>query len=179
MFKPTVLAVAAAFLFLCTGAAQAELYQYVDQNGVVHYTDNYAAIPEQYRPQATVSPEAPAEPQDRQAAGSTPTPDDPGRVTDETGGKEQTEASDKNRNARQQEWEQLVERKKQLDQTYESLLEEKAALDARSKKISKEDEIKAYNQEVKQVNEKIRQYREKEKALRSDIDQYNERIRQE
>lgn len=175
MYKQIVLGVAAALIFLCTGTAQAQLYQYVDQNGVVHYTDNYATIPEQYRSEATASPEARSEPRNPQAAAT----DDPDRATDGPGEKEQAEASDKNGNARQQEWEQLMERKKQLDQTYENLLKEKEALDARSEEISKEDEIKAYNQEVKQVNEKIRQYREKEKALRSDIDQYNERIKNE
>jgi len=178
MCKQTVVGIAAALVFLCAITAQAELYQYTDQNGVVHYTDNYPAIPEQYRPQVDAQEETPpepqkTEPQKAQSENPASQPEDPGQK--DPGGLDKTAGDDATRHKGAA----LAERKKKLDQTYEALMEEKKALDAQAGELTGKDEIRAYNEKVAQLNEKIKQYQEKRQALKTEIEAFNKGVKGE
>jgi hypothetical protein len=59
MMIQNILRLATAALIFISIPAHAEFYQYEDKNGVVHYTDNFATIPEQYRSQISSHPETP------------------------------------------------------------------------------------------------------------------------
>jgi len=58
MIHRSIIIMATAAFILVSNAANAEFYQYTDDKGVVHYTDNFATIPEQYRSQIASHPEA-------------------------------------------------------------------------------------------------------------------------
>lgn len=47
----TLVFLALACLSLGTGAAHAEIYKYVDRNGVTHYSDSVSSVPRKYRDQ--------------------------------------------------------------------------------------------------------------------------------
>jgi chromosome segregation ATPase len=171
MDKKYLLLAAAACVLLCTSFALAELYQYTDKNGVVHYTDDYTTIPEQYRSQIDSQPETPPD----QAAGQQPAAEE--TENNRTGKTPQEEkASQASMQALKDKREQLIKEKQQLDQTYQALLKQKKDLEGQAGSLSKDSEIQEYNRKVKELNERITNYREKEQALKARIEQYNKRI---
>ncbi len=58
--RPAPLALAAALLVLCSGPASAEIYQWVDEQGTIHFTDDASSVPPARRGSArTLRREAP------------------------------------------------------------------------------------------------------------------------
>ena len=168
--KTQILAGAAAVLavFLLTVSAGAELYEYTDQSGVTHYTNNPASIPEKYRSRAQSTPETSAAPSKNKA-------DD--TVQQEKGKTaKKGPAPEKSEKALTEKRDQLIQKKEALDQRFENLMQEKEKLAAQREKLSKDSEIKAYNKKVQALNQKIKNYQQKEQALKAEIQAYNKKI---
>jgi len=198
MIIRNTIGIVAAVLFLFSIPAHAEFYQYKDDNGVVHYTDNYSTIPAPYRSQVESHAETPpdatreaatAKPQASEKEKSAPPAwnqdSEEEKETQDNVVPEPTEASaEGGQKESKTEWlkEQragLLKRKEQLDRQHENLIKERQELQSKRDKMEEPAEIEAYNQKVQELNEKITQYQEKQSALKSEIESYNKRIKEQ
>ncbi len=180
---PALLA-AAVFLLALPAAVQAELYQYKDQEGVVHFTDDYGRIPEKYRSQVKTHESTEPEPEkaEQETGRRSSNPEQAGeQEKEEAAGKESLEGSlteGGETASLQQKREALVQKKEKLNSAYKSLAEEKKQLEARREELSGDEEIEEYNTRVNELNRKIKQYRKEEEALKAEINKYNQQIRE-
>ena len=131
--------------------AQAEFYQYVDDDGVRHFTENYADIPEKYKPLVNIHKSEPAP----------ETADD--TDTDRTQ-KEETPAT----------LESLMMQKNELDAEYESLVERQSRLISQKQTLVPEE----YSEVAEQLNADIRSYRQRQEAYNERVKTYNSTLPQ-
>lgn len=133
-------------IYLCSPAfCETDIYSYVDDNGIKHFTENYADIPEKYRPQLKIqkSIESPQE------------NDVPGE-----------QKSEKPLISR----EDLEKQREQLDQEYSALIERRSALTIQKDTIG----LEAYNVKAKQLNADIKAYQDKKNAYDQRVETYNQ-----
>jgi hypothetical protein len=194
MMIQNILRLATAALIFISIPAHAEFYQYEDKNGVVHYTDNFATIPEQYRSQISSHPETPPASQEKTRNPGIHS-NEPSIASDNESSWQdsKTENSDNQKISKAEEKDSsgkdmetarlkrqrqiLLEEKNRMNDKYKKILKEKQKLESSRSEIEEEAEINAYNKKVQQLNEKINEYREKENALKSEIQEYNEMIK--
>jgi hypothetical protein len=82
-----VIAIAVAAVGLSASVAGAEVYRYVDENGVPHYSDSVESIPDRYRDQvADISKELEARPGIHVIPGMNGTPGEAGAETEDEAG---------------------------------------------------------------------------------------------
>jgi len=55
--KIIVFSLCCLFYFVTHATAGGEYYQYVDDSGIKHFTENYAEVPDQYKPQIKIHKE--------------------------------------------------------------------------------------------------------------------------
>lgn len=160
----------AGILVLLTSPVWGEYYQYTDENGVLRYTDNIAAIPPDQRPKVKIYESVKSSPVQeksdvrataRAGASLTPAsadqdiiPDAAGRWTD--------------RLARQAEAAEGLDRiQADLNQTFMSLQNEKMALEAKATTTASGDyqkQVDALNAKIARYESQLLEFREKEKA---------------
>ncbi|MBA2880644.1 DNA repair exonuclease SbcCD ATPase subunit [Desulfosalsimonas propionicica] len=152
-------------LFLWSLPVEAEYYQYKDENGKLHYTDDISQIPEHSsetlkkfdsvssRPEST-RPESRKrnQSQNRHASGET------------WDGKLENTAK------------QLDSEREKLQQTYQELQNEKQELKQKSTDDMTKSERNAHARKIRELNSRIRRYNEQEKAFSEKIKRLNGRI---
>jgi len=157
----------------------AEFYKYYDENGNVHFTDDYNKIPLDQREEVegyeeSISEETPSE--------ETPEEADSAEAETETEGAEEdgeTAATEEyDVDAKAGEFEQ---RKVEMEQEYEELVKERERLDQMRKDIKTQKQLKAsgYNEGVKALNEKMKEHDQKRQELISEIEQHNAKLSEE
>lgn len=152
-------------LFCYPVSVSAEFYKYFDENGNVHFTDDFNRVPVDQRPNVkgyteSVSPEetdedAGAPKNDKQAG------------NDKAEDKASEFANQLNN---------LDERKEALDKEYQSLIEENSRLEQMRKTAKTADDVKKYNQSVNDLNKKLQAHDKKRQVYASDVEAYNAKI---
>jgi hypothetical protein len=136
------------FYILSAASVSAEYYQWIDQDGIKHFTDDVSEIPEDQRPGLNIYK-------------SIKTPDKK---------KPDKNKSDKNKNIITSE--SLVIKKDALDIEYDNLVEKKEALKEQKKGLSK----KKYNKLVTELNIAIQKYQKKTDEYEILVEKYNKQI---
>ncbi len=139
---------ASFLILLSTIPAFCEYYQYIDKNGVKHFTDNLTEIPEHQKKELNIYQ-------------TIDTPDNKKPRQIKTTPNENTITA-----------ESLVIKKDALDIEYESLMKRKQELNEKKEQIGK----KKYNEMVIKLNEEIKQYQDKSQAYEKLLIQYNDQI---
>ena len=156
-------------VLLVSGAANAEFYKYYDENGNVHFTDDFNQVPLDQR--ENVEGYAESEPSEEE-----PLPAEA----------EPTDAPDENTSAQQGEEEssydfagkmqELDQRKDELTAEHDALMAENKQLDEIKKNVKTSDERKQYNERVRLLNEKFEEHDKKRKAFYQEVQEYNKRV---
>ncbi|MFZ5564507.1 MAG: DUF4124 domain-containing protein [Thermodesulfobacteriota bacterium] len=162
-------AVAAFFLFLCSGAV-AEIYKYVDENGQTHYTNSPEAIPPQYRKAVDKEQEIkslPTAPSQSPAVTGAPATNVPGGKNTGPGDLGAGKVAE------------LRAREQAIQKEFEALKVEQAELlKAREAAVTNE-EIEVYHQKMALFEERFDAFHEKRKAFEKEAREYNEKVRQD
>lgn len=172
----------AAFCLLGAVAVAGEYYKYVDENGVVRFTDDFNQIPPALQQQAekysgvaatattesgevpSTTPEPPAPQPAQEALPATAAP------------VAAADAGDPTPPADLETWRQQLEgQKRELDTAQAGLTEEMTALESQKEKAKSKAEIKAYNDRVIELNRKIEAYENERLKLNEAVRSYNEK----
>lgn len=170
LFNRTLLMLAVMVLGVGSLPAYGEFYQYTDSNGVMRFTDDFATVPSDQRPDVTT----------HESVKSAPV--QPAQHFQNTGKKSLTTmASSGDASLQTGTWHEKIDSQtKELDRiqtelskTYQSLQAERQALAAKAPPASASADARAaYRRQVDQLNKKIADYeaqyaefRQKEKAF--------------
>ena len=168
------------FLFApATGPAE-QLYQYRDQEGQLHFTDDQTQIPENATEIETKALEA-SEPavekrpdtpkKQRYEASPAPAQD-----SSDNAPEPQLEMSDAE--IGQITAEQLDREKERLDQRLEALQVEKAKLDGVSTEGMTHRQLNTYEHQVRDLNARIEEHKAEQRAFQKKVEAFNARLKQ-
>jgi len=163
-------------LLILSLPATAEFYEYVDNKGITHFTDNRSTIPPQYQSQIEqygekVSRQRLTKKDFPRKTGNAPSVDVRSDIDDELAAKpaEISKLAEKQKI--------LLDKKQALNKKFELLMTEKQALEKRRETITDKREIVRHNIRVREINQKIRKFKKEEKGFKSEIERYNELIK--
>ncbi|MCP3876380.1 MAG: DUF4124 domain-containing protein [Desulfobacteraceae bacterium] len=137
---------------LFVSVISAEYYQYLDEDGIKHYTDDISDIPKDQRPNLNVYQNVQSPKKESEKTKTIITP----------------ESLKIQKNDLDSEYDSLVTKKKGLDSEYDSLLKKEQDLNKRKKALGQEK----YNKEVTRINDEIKRYKAKSKAYETLAEQY-------
>lgn len=164
-------------------AATAEFYKYVDQNGVVRYTDDASQIPDPEKAPVKKYKEVPLSPSPPAEEGVTrsPLPDDRESSAAAAGEKpEVKDASIEDTPVPSADFEQkradLEKQKKRLDEDYRVLAKDLENLQAQRDEANTKRQVKAYNERAAALNRQIEAYEKKREALDKKVKAYNDSV---
>lgn len=152
-------------LFCYPSTVSAEFYKYFDENGNVHFTDDFNRVPVDQRPNVKGYTES-VSPEETDGEAGAPKNDKPA-------GNDKTE--DKASEFANQ-LKNLDERKEALDKEYQSLIEENSRLEQTRKTAKTAADVKKYNQSVNDLNKKLQAHDKKRQVYASDVEAYNAKI---
>lgn len=164
MTKEILCAAGVLFLLLIAGSPSAEFYKYVDEQGNVHFTDDFNKVPidqregvQGYTEVVTAPPEPAVDSTEESQAGDAAT-DDPSKYNFE------------------QKMTELNERKAELTKEYEALMNENRLLKKMRPTIKTKEDAEKYNQLVRELNAKFEEHDQKRKAFYTEVENYNQRV---
>jgi len=141
------------FVFVTTSQANGEYFRYVDENGVVSYTDDLSRVPKKQRDDVKsftgVQQEVNKNP-DVENQSST--------------GENLDRNLDNSDTDEQKAYDEFRLMQESLEQEYEQLNKERDDLAAELKQIDNEAAVRAFNQKASALNERIKAYELKKKA---------------
>lgn len=187
------------FLLCLPVTVTAQVFRYTDENGVIHFTDNYIEIPENQRTKAEsimepVEAQAPEEQAERERSetGSEPAVGDEspgtagvplpeGQAEDgqpaEGQGEGPAPAAETMTEAQKlQQFQALNKTKAELDKTYDALAREKETLDKERTTLKTREEIQAFQAKVERFNQRLVDYEKQRQAFQVKADAYNKTV---
>jgi DNA repair exonuclease SbcCD ATPase subunit len=155
-------------LYLFPVSVSAEFYKYYDENGNVHFTDDYNQVPADQRPDVKSYVE------------STSSEDETGApaVSGEPAAEGDDDKASAQNNAPQlyKELETLDKTKDELDKEYQSLIEENKTLEQMRKNVKNAEDLKKYNESVKALNQKFQSHDKKRQTYAAEVEAYNAKV---
>lgn len=157
---------------LCVGisaSAFPEFYQYVDENGVIRFTDSYVDVPVKQRNTVRRFTESREQP----ASGQIIEKEQPRQ-------RPETEAvANLGPKERQGQRESLNQKKIELDRKTAELTKERAALEKEKETVSMSDfaQAKAYRKKVIDFNQRLSQHQQQLKDFNSHVETFNAEAR--
>ncbi len=142
----------------------ADIYKYVDKNGVTVYTDNLAEVPSDQRNNVPSFKEINS-PETTAASELQP---------DMKGPRGKNESSlNKPEQGALSEHQRLEQRKKALDQEYENLVRQRQALKKENPDLTTAKGLEAYRKKVMALNDQIKDFETRRKAFALEAAQFN------
>ena len=169
-------------LLLMPALVAAELYRYIDENGVIHFTDNYIEIPENQRLKVeiidrlneTSPPEMKME-TDRTEETRSPEERVAGDRPNEEAGTQGLQAVAEGAQSQQQ-FEALIKAKADLDKIYSVLAAEKVAFEKEQKTLKTVESIRAYQNKVNRFNQRLADYERQRQAFQTQAEAYTKAV---
>ncbi|MBC2714656.1 MAG: DUF4124 domain-containing protein [Desulfobacteraceae bacterium] len=186
------IAIVCSLLLILAIPASAEFYQYVDTNGITHFTDNVLTIPTEYRSQLERHPEIVTIPEENPYAEYTAadssdtdfTEEEPFMLEPETAPVEEGIDISSEKIAKPSGITKLVaerkilqDKKEALNKKFEMLMAEKQQIENSKGDMKDEASAAQYNERVREMNVKIQQYKEEEKRFKLELDKFNASIK--
>ncbi|MGB9498495.1 MAG: hypothetical protein ACKVE4_01835 [Dissulfuribacterales bacterium] len=176
-------------LLMGTLPVSAEFYEYIDESGIIHYTNSLTTIPPEYRSQLTRSDEIKSVSEKKNiSVPDEDLPTGPPQAVTETKepsediDSENIEMDESKTDAQsiallqlREKRNTLINKKDALNKKLEALIKEKQKIE-NSRNSTEDINIEEYNQKVKALNKKIKQYKQDDEALRGEIETFNESI---
>lgn len=149
------------FFMLFAPSAFAQVYQYWDKNGQLHFTNALSEIPEDQQPRVLMKgPEKPAKPKEADPPKETP----------------QSEIADKPREIPLVE--DLNEEKAALDKSHARLMKRKKTLKKEKQTLKTPEQVRKYRKRVTRLNDEISVYKKRNSAFQKKADAYNTAVRE-
>ncbi|HHP7235426.1 MAG TPA: DUF4124 domain-containing protein [Desulfobacterales bacterium] len=167
MTKWICCAVGICFLLGFAGTPSAEFYKYVDEQGNIHFTDDFNKVPIDQREGVQGYVEAVTE---------SPEPDGAPGDASEASESSEGAADQKQDYSFDQKMSELNQRKTELTSEYEALMEENKQLKEMRQSIKTKEEADKYNESVRSLNERLKEHDQKRKAFYSEVEDYNKRV---
>ncbi|MCG6879553.1 MAG: DUF4124 domain-containing protein [Deltaproteobacteria bacterium] len=166
-----------AIFILYTTSAFAQIYQYRDKNGRLHFTNEISEIPEDQQPQVLMKqPEKPAEPKEAKDKVPGQNPPEPEKATDPPAEKPQSQNPEKP--ASIPIIEDLNREKAALDKIHAKLMERKRDLQKEKESLKTPEQVREYRKKVTRLNNEIDIYKARNKAFQAKADAYNAAVRE-
>ncbi len=158
--------------------ASAEFYKYYDEDGNVHFTDDYNKVPADQREEVegyeeSISEELSSE-EAEEAEETAETEEQETEASAEESEIASTEAYDVDKKVGE-----FDQRKAEMEQEYQGLVKEKERLEQMRKDVKTQKQGKKYNEDVKALNQRMQEHDEKRRALISEIEAHNARLAKE
>jgi hypothetical protein len=159
--------------------ASGRIYQYTDENGVVHFTDSLSNIPEGQRPEVESigGEESAPEPQDSEKP---PGQEGTGAVEEkpvpQEGAKEGSElVEDKEIPF----IDDLNKERAALEAEHAKLEKKKASLQKKRETLKTPEQVRAYQKKIRDLNREIEAYQKRNRAFQKKADAFNEAVKEE
>lgn len=169
-------------LMMMPALVAAEVYRYIDESGVIHFTDNYIEIPENQRPQVDIitRPERTTPPEVKTETARTEKTRSPGERVESD--RPNTEAVAQGPEAvaespqPQEQFEALIKAKADLDKIYAVLAAEKVTLEKEQLTLKTVESIRAYQDKVNLFNQRLTDYERQRQAFQTQTEIYNQTV---
>lgn len=143
--------------------AIAEFYNYTDDNGVVHYTQDYSTIPDKYKSQIEINQEIQSE-----------NTDQPENDTGDSQKSDRVNAGD-NFSLKSKE---LTKRSSELEEMYSRIRQMEKELNEYRKEINTKEEADIYKERMEDLNDLVKEYENKRSELNKDVEYFNNKIKE-
>jgi chromosome segregation ATPase len=166
---------------LFSPVASAEIYKYHDEQGNIHFTDDYNKVPVDQRKnvkgyEEVISDETDAVNPEIADQGTEETEAEPQEAETLNPANNAAKSANYDFETKIKEFDQ---RKDGLALEYESLMEQNSALAQDKKKAKTAADIKRYNEQAADLNKRLKEHDTKRKQLFSEVEDYNTKVNEE
>ncbi len=166
-----------ACFMLFTSLAMAQVYQYRDPNGRLHFTNDLSEVPEGQRPEIIMKqPNRAAEPE--VGAAKTPEKDSPETGTAADPSKGTPKGEDGKKPPEIPIVADLNREKAALDRIHARLMKRKKVLKKEKQTLKTPDQVRQYRKRVNRLNTDIDAYKKRNRAFQKKADAYNAAVRE-
>ncbi|MEW6079517.1 MAG: DUF4124 domain-containing protein [Thermodesulfobacteriota bacterium] len=192
MKQSTPLSLALAIIIIVWAAypASAEIYQYKDDSGNTHYTNDPVGIPKQYQknvniqgetviyPEGSAEAPLPESVTNQEAAGDQ---EEAGDQEAETGGDQGRPATGQVRQPQGNlnEVDSLRARETAFNDEFKALQEERRLLDEAMKKAKTKEDLEKVNEATVQFNLKFKDFHQRRQTFKEEVAKYNDQVKQD